>query len=61
MGEPDMRTATVDIGWHETVRVMRGFLCPEAPLRKSIGDHDLAALEILIANARQRLREKSGG
>ena len=59
MGETDMRWATVEIGWHETVRLMRGFLCPEAPLRESINDADLLALAGLIETARQRLREKS--
>lgn len=61
MSEHDTRRASVEIGWHETVRVMRGFLCPEAPLRDSINDVDLEALAGLIETARQRLREKSGG
>lgn len=61
MSEKNMRRATVEIGWHETVRLVRGFLCPERPLCESVNDVDLQALEGLIANARARLREKSGG
>jgi hypothetical protein len=61
MGETDMRRATVEIGWHEIVRLMCGFLHPKAPLLKSLNDADLQRLATVIETARQRLRENSDG
>jgi hypothetical protein len=58
MGERDMRSATVEIGWHETVRLMCRFLRPAAPLLKSLNDADLQRLATVIETARQRLREQ---